>query len=213
MARFPLVVLLSAPLALLAGQAGPARSDLEQFAAQLDTLHARFEQTITSQDGVIESEGSGEVWLKSPGLFRWVYAGEYPELIVADGQRVWLYDEILEQVTVKPQSGLAENSPLMLLTDIEALDEQFEVREVGDHEGMNLLQLVSINAESEFDQVLLGFRGGQLALMQLEDAFGLRTSISFSEVLRNPELAEALFQFTPPPDADVVGETEVIAGS
>lgn len=213
MARFPLVVLLSAPLALLAGQAGPARSDLEQFAAQLDTLHARFEQTITSQDGVIESEGSGEIWLKSPGLFRWAYAGEYPELIVADGQRVWLYDEILEQVTVKPQSGLAENSPLMLLTDIEALDEQFEVREVGDHEGMNLLQLVSINAESEFDQVLLGFRGGQLALMQLEDAFGLRTSISFFEVIRNPELAEALFQFTPPPGTDVVGEAEVIAGS
>lgn len=209
MRKLLILVMWLVPQFLLAGEAGPARTDLEQFAAQLDTLHARFEQRITSQDGALESEGSGEVWLKSPGLFRWVYAGEYPELIVADGDKVWLFDEVLEQVTVKPQSGLADNSPLMLLTDISALDEQFEVREVGDHDGMNLLQLVSINAESEFDQVLLGFRDGQLALMRLEDAFGLRTTISFSEILRNPDLPVDLFRFIPPPGADVVGDTEV----
>ena len=201
------LILLLTPLASLAGSAGPARSDLEQFTSQLLTLHARFDQSITSQDGVLESEGGGEVWLKTPGLFRWVYEGEYPELIVADGNKVWLYDEILEQVTVKPQSGFADSSPLMLLTDISALEEQFEVREVGDHDGMNLLQLVSVNAESEFDRVLLGFRDGQLALMQLEDAFGLRTNIAFSEILRNPDLADDLFQFIPPPGVDVVGES------
>ena len=72
---------------------------------------------------------------------------------------------------------------------------------------MNLLQLVSVNAESEFDRVLLGFRDGQLALMQLEDAFGLRTNIAFSEILRNPDLADDLFQFIPPPGVDVVGES------
>ncbi|NIP19444.1 MAG: outer membrane lipoprotein chaperone LolA, partial [Xanthomonadales bacterium] len=99
-----------------AQEPGPARTRLELFSEGLESLHAWFSQTITSQDGRVESEGAGQVWLSRPALFRWVYEGEFPELIVADGERVWLYDEVLEQVTVKPQSDLVDDSPLMLLT-------------------------------------------------------------------------------------------------
>ena len=137
---------------------------------------------------------------------RWVYGGEFPELIVADGERVWLYDKLLEQVTVKAQSSLAENTPLLLLTNLESLDEQFLAREAGDYDGMNVLELVSKNTESEFDSVLLGFTGDQLVMMSLEDAFGLRTEIRFSEIVRNPELDADLFRFDPPDHVDVVGE-------
>jgi outer membrane lipoprotein carrier protein len=202
---FILSSLLSVPL--WAGTSGPARSGLEHFSQDLETLKASFTQTVKGQDGRLESEGSGDVWLKRPGLFRWSYGGEFPELIVADGQRVWLYDPTLEQVTVKPQSGMAENSPLMLLTDLDAIDEQFIVREAGDYEGIDLLELESRNPESEFDRVMLGFRDQSLVLMSLEDAFGLRTEIWFSDMRRNPELDNALFHFEPPENTDVVGES------
>ena len=185
---------------------GPARTGLEHFSRDLISLKASFSQTIVSPDGQVEGEGSGEVWLQQPGLFRWAYGGEYPEIIVADGDKVWLHDLTLEQVTVKPQSNLAEDSPLMLLTDLDALEEQFSVTEVGDFEGLNLLELVSLNTESEFDRVLLGFDGDQLALMSLEDAFGLRTQIRFSDIDRNPELDPELFRFEAPENADVVGD-------
>ena len=143
-----------------------------------------------------------------PGLFRWSYGGDFPELIVADGKKLWLYDPTLEQVTVKAQSGLAENSPLMLLTDLASIDEQFRVTEVGDYEGLNLLELVSLNPESEFDRVMLGFNNDQLALMSLEDAFGLRTQVLFTDVSRNPTLDPDLFVFIPPENTDIVGELE-----
>ena len=96
---FNLLILVSLPL--WAGTSGPARSGLEAFSHELDTLNAAFTQTVTAQDGSLESESSGEVWLKRPGLFRWSYGGDFPELIVADGEKVWLYDPTLEQVTVK----------------------------------------------------------------------------------------------------------------
>jgi outer membrane lipoprotein carrier protein len=187
---------------------GPARSGLEQFSEGLESLNAKFTQTVVAPDGSLESESSGEVWLMQPGLFRWAYGGDFPELIIADGEKLWLYDPTLEQVTVKAQSGLAENSPLMLLTDLGSLDEQFSVTEVGDYEGLDLLELVSINPESEFDRVMLGFNDNQLALMSLEDAFGLRTQVRFIEIDRNPELDPGLFIFVPPENTDIVGEFE-----
>lgn len=202
---FSLLILFCMPL--WADSAGPARSGLETFSTGLESLSAGFSQTVTGPDGQLESEAFGEVWLQRPGLFRWSYSGDFPELIVADGERIWLYDPVLEQVTVKPQSGLAEDSPLILLTDLDALDEQFEVREIGDFEGIDLLELVSVNPESEFDRVMLGFRGPELILMGMEDAFGLRTEIRFFEIDRNPQLDAGLFSFVPPEGTDVVGET------
>jgi outer membrane lipoprotein carrier protein len=82
------------------------------------------------------------------------------------------------------------------------------VREAGDIDGMNLLELRPIEADSEFDRVLLGLRDDVLQLMAMEDAFGLRTEIRFFEVRRNEPLDTVLFAFTPPPGADVIGDAE-----
>lgn len=192
---------------LVAQDHGAGRAALETFSTDLNTLQAAFNQTVTSPDGRIESRGAGQVWLARPGKFRWVYEGDFPELIVADGRRVWMFDQLLEQVTVKPQASLAGDSPLMLLTDLSGLDERFHVRELGEFEGLNLLELVSTGQESEFERVLLGLDESDLRLMIMEDAFGLRTELRFDEILRNPELGEDLFIFAPPAGVDVVGDT------
>ncbi len=202
-------LLLAAVLAgsaVTAQEAGPARSALERFSDGLLHLHATFNQTVVDQEGSLMEEGTGDIWVSRPNLFRWAYAGDFPELIIADGERVWLYDESLEQVTVKEQSGLAVNSPLMLLTDLSGLDEQFTVTELGEYQDMQLLELTSSGSDVEFDRVILGLRNDELAMMALEDAFGMRTEILFDAVRRNPDIEEGLFQFTPPPGVDVIGE-------
>jgi len=185
---------------------GPARTQLELFSNELETLHARFEQKVVSTDGAVEDGSAGQVWLRRPQLFRWEYGGDFPEVVVADGDNIWIYDEMLEQVTVKDQSQAAVDSPLTLLTDLSQLDRQFEVREVGEMEGMQLLELRSRNMETEFERILLGLQNDTLKLMVMEDAFGLRTEIVFTEVSRNPELDPLLFTFVPPDTADVIGD-------
>ena len=189
-----------------ADSAGPARAGLEAFGQDLERLHARFSQVITSQEGKLLETGSGEVWVSRPGRFRWYYEGEFPELIVADGQHLWMYDPSLEQVIVKKQSVLATNSPLTLLTDLAGLDEQFTVTEMGNNGEVDLLNLDVRDSESEFDRVILGLRNNELVLMAMEDAFGMRTEIRFDDITRNPELDENLFQFEPPPGVDIVGD-------
>jgi len=185
-----------------------ARAQLERFSDQLDTLHAQFEQQVIGTDGVTGDSSSGEVWLRRPGLFRWEYGGDFPEVVVADGKNIWIYDEVLEQVTVKDQSQVAMDSPLSLLTDLGQLDEQFEVREAGQSEQWQLLELRSRSMESDFERILLGLNDDSLQLMVMEDAFGLRTEINFVEVERNPELDPALFTFVPPDSADVIGDIQ-----
>ena len=182
------------------------RQALERFAEGLDTFHATFEQKVIDSDGQIEDANSGELWLSRPSLFRWEYGGDFPELIVADGDRVWIYDISLEQITVKNQSSLANDSPLTLLTDLSRLETQFEVRDLGIQNGLAYVELRSIMEDAEFDRVWLGIRGQDLELIAMEDAFGLRTEIHLASSQRNPDVAASLFVFEPPEGVDVVGD-------
>lgn len=187
-------------------QAQTARAQLDRFSNELETLYARFEQRVVNTDGVSEDSSSGEVWLSRPRLFRWKYGGEFPELVVADGKNIWIFDEALEQVTVKDQTQVSVDSPLTLLTDPGRLEEQFEIREVGETDEWQLLELRSKDSDTDFERILLGLHDDLLLLMVMEDAFGLRTEVKFMDIKRNPELDSSLFTFEPPESADVIGE-------
>ena len=82
----------------LADNSGPARIELERFTSGLERFHSEFTQAVRSQDGRVQDQTQGEVWLQSPDKLRWVYTGEFPETIVADGNNIWIYDESLQQV-------------------------------------------------------------------------------------------------------------------
>ena len=201
-----LMLLLTVTSASLADGSGPARSALETFTEDLETFQASFTQTVRSQDGRVQDLTTGKIWLHSPDRLRWVYEGEFPETIVADGVSVWIYDETLQQVTVKPQSDQAADSPVLILADISQLDEQFRVTELGDFEDMVLLELKSHDVEAEFERILLGFDADGISMMAMEDAFGQRTEIHFEQILRNQAIDPQIFRFEPPVDADVVGD-------
>lgn len=204
-AIFALLLLLPAMQAA-AGEAGPARQELETFTQGLNSLQLEFTQTVKGDDGSIQDETSGRAWLRKPDQMRWEYKGDYPETIVATGRNVWIYDEDLEQVTVKPQSDKVSDAPLLILTDISKLDEQFTVTEMGKYEGLDLLELKSRSTDSEFARILMGLDASGIHLMIMEDAFGQRTEMHFSHVVKNGPIDDALFTFTPPKGVDLVGQ-------
>ena len=182
-----------------------ANEILDNFLQGLHTLQAQFEQDLLNEKGDLVEKSQGKMFIQRPNQFNWEYKKPYTQLIVADGKNIWLYDESLEQVTVKPQSDQASNSPLMILTDVSQLDKQFKVTELGEFEGMGLLELRSLDSESEFERILLGLDSRGIRMMAMEDAFGLRTEIQFENVLINQPADAELFQFTPPEGTDVVG--------
>jgi outer membrane lipoprotein carrier protein len=186
--------------------AGPARTLLDGFSSDLESLQLQFTQVVKTQDGRIQDQTGGYATLQNPDKLYWVYESDFPEIIVANGEVVWIYDEALDQATVRPQSSSVSDTPLMILTDVSQLDDQFVVTEVGDFETMQLLELRSRNEESEFERILLGLDEEGIKMMVMEDAYGQRTEIRFSDIVKNAEIDAGIFKFTPPDGVDVVGE-------
>jgi len=195
--------------ALVAGSAlAGARDDLNTFTKGLKGLDGQFAQKVYDAKGKLKESSSGRVALSAPRLFRWEYVKPYPQLIVADGKKVWVFDPDLEQVTVRPQGVEEQNSPLATLIDPSKLDKEFLVKEGGSEAGLQWLLLTpKTPANASFQSARLGFGKAGLSRMQVVDALGQRTEISFSGWKRNPAFARATFRYSPPKGVDVVGES------
>ena len=148
----------------------------------------------------------GTLMLKAPRQFRWDVTAPYKQLIVADGEKVWIYDPDLEQVSVRAQGTEEAHSPLTVLTDLSQLDHDFTTSEQGEHDGLTWLRLKSKDKEPQFAYCDLGFDAAGLARMRFEDTLGNNTEIRFAHWQRNPKLAGDAFKFTPPKGVDVVGD-------
>jgi len=182
---------------------------VEAWLESVRTLSADFVQVVRNRDGQISSRVTGRLSLSRPDRFRWDYREPYVQLIVADGRRLWLYDADLEQVTVRPlESGLG-STPAMLLSGAGSVADSFTGGPVERDGDWTWCRLLPKQHGSDFESVSLGFDGrGGLVAMQLRDKLGQSTELDFSDVAQNPTLDPALFQFTPPKGADVIGDAK-----
>jgi outer membrane lipoprotein carrier protein len=175
------VTVLLGSLAIFPVHAGVALERLQGFFKEVHSLQGDFTQTTFDQHNHISQRSQGTFAIQRPGKFHWDYTAPYQQLIVANNKKVWLYDSELEQVTVKRLD--------------EAAVDDLEWVELTPHE-----------KNTSFEHIRLGFDQHNLRTMELIDNFGHTTRLEFSHVQRNPQLATSLFEFTPPPGVDVIGE-------
>lgn len=203
---FALIAALAVTQLAPVAQAG-ARADMARFTQGLKGLDGEFTQKVFDANGKLKETSSGKVAVSAPRQFRWEYLTPYPQLIIADGKTVWIYDPDLAQVTRRPQGVEEQNNPLGALVDPARLDAQFTVAEAGQAEGLSWLTLAPKDAnDASFSTARLGFRSGALARMHIMDTLGQRTEIEFSPWTRNPSFAKGTFSYTPPKGVDVIGE-------
>ncbi|MGH8657226.1 MAG: outer membrane lipoprotein chaperone LolA [Gammaproteobacteria bacterium] len=187
-----------------AGAWGKGRDHLDSFLRDFKTLTAKFEQTLLSEQGQQLEASRGQVYLQRPGLFRWDYSAPYQQSIVADGERVWVYDKDLEQVSVKPFDAAVTETPALLLSGSTDIDREFEVSELGKADGLEWMRLKPRKEQAQYALIRLGFAGPRVEVMELFDNFGQTTRIVFSGEKRNGRIDPALFKFVPPPGVDVL---------
>ncbi len=195
--------------ALMAGNAfAGAREDLTTFTKGLKGLDGQFSQQVFDANGKRKESSTGRVAMSAPRLFRWEYVKPYPQLIVADGKNVWVYDPDLQQVTKRAQGAVEQNSPLAALIDPSRLEKDFLVTEAGNEGGLEWLQLTPRKPhDASFASARLGFGKAGLAKMQVVDSLGQRTLFAFSAWKRNPSFNKSTFRYTPPKGVDVVGDS------
>jgi outer membrane lipoprotein carrier protein len=178
---------------------------LREFTREVRTARAAFTQVVTSPDGAKKKTSSGSFEFARPNRFRFAYAKPYEQLIVGDGDKVWLYDVDLQQVTVRPMDQALGATPAALLAGSN-LEKDFELKAQPSAQGIDWVQATP-RARSEsigFQSLRVGFKGKTLAAIELVDSFGQRSQLSFSEVATNVAPAADTFRFTPPKGVDVL---------
>jgi len=184
--------------------AGPGRDALNLFLDELVTLQAKFEQSVLDTENASAGLMHGLFLLERPGRFRWDYVSPRSQIILADGRDVWIIEEDLKQVTRHYQKWALKGTPAAFLALEESIDKDFEVIEIGERLGMQWLELIPRDPESDFNRVLLAFLGNELRHMELNDKFGQISRFRFFDVQRNLPIDPQLFVYQGPDDWDVL---------
>lgn len=189
---------------LTAGAQG-ALDRLNAFMTGTQSARAEFTQRIVDRTGRVTQESRGTLEFSRPGRFRWVYAKPYPQVIVGDGERVWIHDPDLNQVTVRKLDLALGSTPAALLAGNNDAVKAFLLKDDGEREGLQWVLALPRDREASFERIRLGFSAQGLGAMELFDTFGQQTRLRFENLERNPRLDGARFRFTPPKGADVIG--------
>lgn len=179
---------------------------LTELLGQAQTLTGRFSQLTLDGSGTQLQEASGEMSLKRPGLLRWHTDAPMEQLLVSNGEKVWLYDPDLQQVTIQALDQRMTHTPALLLSgDVSKIRENFTISH---KEGGSVVDFILKPRAKDtlFDTLRLSFRNGVINDMQLIDSIGQRTNILFLGVKLNQPLADSQFTFKVPEGADVIEE-------
>lgn len=210
MSRFNSIVLVTCHLLLVTvcayGAEQNAANKLERFLEGLDTFQAAFTQTLLDEEGEVIEKSTGEVYIKRPGKFHWQYHEPYSQYLISDGRNLWVYDEDLDQVTIRDIAGSMEDTPAAILGGEVAIDQHYVVVDGQDDGEIDWLELTPRNTDSQYERLRLGFEAEKLKVMVLFDSFGQETRITFLDSQRNSGLDETLFRFEPPEGVDVIDD-------
>lgn len=195
--------LLLSSLTVLGAEADDLLND---FTRDLKGLRGQFSQQVFDPNGGLSETSSGAIALAVPRQLRWEYVEPFPQLIVADGEHLFIFDPDLEQVTVRRQVYEEQQSPLLALVDPEERERQFKLKGAGQRDGLDWIELEAKQEEATIRSALLGLSGDQLLRMEFTDSLGQRTDIRFSAWQRNPDFEPGVFRFEIPAGVDVVGD-------
>ncbi|MEE9303159.1 MAG: outer membrane lipoprotein chaperone LolA [Thiotrichaceae bacterium] len=189
--------------------ASDARKKLNAFFTSVNTMQGSFIQQLYSKQGKVKETTKGQLYLQRPGKFRWIYTQPDPQQIISDGKNIWIYDQELDQVTVKPLNRTITSTPASILMQKSIPDSQFKVTEMdAKTSGWSWFYLEPHRKNADFKAMQLGMdKQGNLKQMVLYDKIGQKTVITFNATANKP-ISASRFSFKPPAGVDVIGKPQ-----
>jgi outer membrane lipoprotein carrier protein len=193
------------------GMPATGLESLENFVKTVKSGKSEFQQTVTSPARAGEAprvkNSSGSFEFQRPGKFKFQYKKPFEQLILADGQSLWIYDADLNQASQRKQSAAFANTPAALITsatDLSALRNEFALENAPEKDGMSWVAARPKSADSTLQTVRIGFKGDTLQQLDITDSFGQRSLINFTSMQINLALPESSFKFTLPAKAELL---------
>jgi outer membrane lipoprotein carrier protein len=176
---------------------------LRAFVRDVKSGRAQFTQTVTSPDGVKKKNSTGSFEFSRPNRFRFAYAKPFEQTIVGDGEKVWIYDADLNQVSARKLGAALGATPAALLAG-GSLDRDFDLANLPPHDGLEWAEAKPKAKDGAFQSVRVGFRGKDLAALEIVDSFGQKSLLRFDAFASNTPVNADSFRFTVPAGADVI---------
>jgi outer membrane lipoprotein carrier protein len=190
-------------LAVTAAAHADAVDQLRGFVRDTQSGRAAFTQTVTSPDGAKTKTSSGSFEFARPNRFRFAYTKPFEQVIVADGEKVWIYDVDLNQASSRKLSQALGATPAALLAGA-SLDKDFDLKALPDADGLSWAEATPKAKDAAFQSMRVGFKGKEVASVRITDAFGQRSVLQFSGWAINTPVDASRFKFVVPQGADVL---------
>ncbi len=181
-------------------------SDLQRFFIDVKSYTAKFNQVVLDDSLQVLQESSGTMWIQRPNKFRWDYDAPFEQQIVGDGEKIWVYDVELKQVTVRQLSGGLGATPAILLAGRGKLERDFVVKDLGLQGKLQWMLLTPKSDDGGFEDIRVGFENGKIRVLEMIDGIGYTTRVVLSDARENSQIGSAKFVFKPPAGVDVVRE-------
>jgi outer membrane lipoprotein carrier protein len=185
-----------------------ALDQFKSFVAGSKSASGEFTQRLVKTDSgktKVSGQATGTFIFARPGKFTWNYLTPYQQILQADGEKLYIYDKDLNQVTVKMLGNALGSSPAAILFGSNDLEKNFTLKEAGQRDGLEWLNATPKTKDTTFDQISIGLKDGLPMAMELHDSFGHISMLQFTKFVRNPPLAANQFKFVVPKGADVLG--------
>lgn len=176
---------------------------LREFVRDVKSGRADFTQTVTAVDGGRQKVSRGSFEFLRPNRFRFVYTRPFEQTIVADGQKVWIYDADLNQASSRKLAQALGSTPAALLAGGN-LEQDFVLSAQPSQDGLEWALATPKVAEGSFKSLRVGFKGKELAAVEVIDNFGQRSLLQFGAFSANAAIGPERFRFVPPAGADVI---------
>lgn len=183
-----------------------ALDQFKSFVASTRTAKGEFTQRqVKMMDGTakVSNVSSGSFSFARPGKFIWSYQKPYQQLLQADGDKLYIFDKDLNQVTVKKLGDALASSPAAILFGSNDLEKNFDLKDAGTKDGLEWLEATPKSKDSTFEHIGIGLRNGVPEAMELRDAFGQISLLSFQHFQKNPAIPANGFTFVVPKGTDL----------
>ena len=184
-------------------------SDLNAFVNNVSSMSSEFSQVVLDKKGLKLQDVEGVMLFKRPNKFRWDYLKPYQNQIISDGDRLFMYDQDLRQVSINPIAKVAGSTPLLIIAG-KNIEKYFTLRNIEDqvanemNQNIKWVEAVPKEEGAGFSKVILGLTENKLSVMKIVDAFEHTTTISFKNAKYNVTLVDNDFLFKLPTGVDVV---------
>jgi outer membrane lipoprotein carrier protein len=184
-------------------------SDLNAFVNNVSSMSSEFSQVVLDKKGLKLQDVEGVMLFKRPNKFRWDYLKPYQNQIISDGDRLFLYDQDLRQVSINPIAKVAGSTPLLIIAG-KNIEKYFTLRNIEDpvanemNQSIKWVEAIPKEEGAGFSKVILGLTENKLSVMKIVDAFEHITTISFKNAKYNVTLVDNDFLFKFPTGVDVV---------